>query len=306
MSRILLVGLSACLFAGAVPGQEVDYPVRHLEIESYWRLEPIRDRFDASGLERSPEGDLLVVRDKELAIYGVRLTPGSDVGVLYPHPRYRIPDPLPEGIGNHRFDVEGLAFDAEGTLHVSEESERRVLQVLPGPRLRSLPLDFSQAVRFFSPRDRNASLEGIAISGGRLFLANERSQGRLLEFDLETGVMIRSFLCKPRGSLWPDPHYSGLDWHDGSLYVLMRDEWMVVELRPPNMSIVRVIGYRDVEMAEQHRYRAAYPLSGAMEGILVEDEAIWLLTDNNGRGRVAAPGDRRPTLFRCRIRHDDP
>ncbi len=304
MSRLAPLFLCLLPWGAAAQDGDAEYAVGRLELEAAWRLDPPEGRFDASGIERSPEGDLLVVRDAELAIYGIRFSPDSDVARLYRHPGYRLPDPLPD-LGSRRFDVEGLAFDGEGTLYISDEYERRVLRIPSAGRIETLDLDLSQARRHFSPRDRNASLEGIAMGGGRLFLANERSKGRLFEFDPATGKMLHSFLCKPRENLWPDPHYSGLDWHDGKLYVLMRDAWLVVEMDPDKRTILRVLRYQDVERSEGNRYRASFPLAGSMEGILVEGDIVWLLTDNNGQPRLAAPEDTRPTLFRCRMRFGD-
>lgn len=36
-----------------------------------------------------------------------------------------------------------------------------------------------------------------------------------------------------------------------------------------------------------------------MEGLAVNRDFIWLVTDNNGLGRVRHREDLRPTLFQC-------
>ena len=275
-------------------------PVVSLEIESVWRLKSPGGRFDASGIERSPDGDLLVVRDRELTVYGVKFVPGSDEAILYPHERF--PTEIEgNGFGGPRFDVEGLAFDPEGNLYIADETERRVLRIVPGGRLEAVAIDLTLASSYFSKTNRNASFEGIAVGGGSLFLANERSEGRLFEFDLQTGALKASFGCKLPLPLFPVPQYSGLDWQNGKLYVLMREERVIVEVDPKDRSIVRLLRYHNVEMAEAHRYRVGIPMSGVMEGVLVEDDVFWLLTDNNGQGRVADRRDSRPSLFKCRI-----
>jgi hypothetical protein len=45
-------------------------------------------------------------------------------------------------------------------------------------------------------------------------------------------------------------------------------------------------------------YRTAFP-TGTMEGLAVDEKYFWLVTDNNGLGRIKFPRDARPTLFRC-------
>ena len=49
----------------------------------------------------------------------------------------------------------------------------------------------------------------------------------------------------------------------------------------------------------RHAYHKVYFFVGVMEGLALDDHNFWLVTDNNGLGRVANPQDRRPTLFKC-------
>lgn len=291
-------GLAICGFAqGATP----KYPTDFLEVESSWRLSSPAGRFDASGIERGPDGNLLVVRDSELAVYAVQFQEGSDVASLVRHARFVVPKEDLD-VGSERFDIEGLAMDSLGTLYVCDEYARRVLRYSARGKLDSIPLDLSSAAEFFSKTDVNASFEGIAIGGGRLFLANERNRGRLIELDLKTGAFQSSFVCQTGTSIWPDTHYSGLDWHDGKLFALIREEQAIIEIDPKGKTVSRVLRYHGVEFDKQHRYRTLVPFAGVMEGLLVEEEVFWLLTDNNGQARFADKTDSRPTLFKCRIK----
>lgn len=298
LALTLVFGGTACRTLGQVAPAK--HPTETLEIEGSWRLQSAVGRFDASGIERSPEGELLVVRDTELAVYAVRFGDNDSEATLVKHARYSVPK-TDLNVGPNRFDVEGLAFDDEGVLYACDEHARRVLRFTARGLIDSLPIDLDSVASFFSKSNRNASFEGIAIGGGKLYLANERSKGRLIELDLATGKTLGSFECRSGTSIWPDPHYSGLDWHNGRLYALMREEQSIVEVDPSDRSVTRVLRYHDIEFAKDHRYRTLVPLSGVMEGVLVEGNTVWLLTDNNGQGRYADQSDRRPSLFKCRI-----
>lgn len=285
-------------------GKTPKYPTDFLEVESSWRLQFSGGRFDASGIERGPEGDILVVRDSELAVYAVKFQEGSEIATLVKHVRYEVAaEDL--NVGSTRFDIEGLASDSEGILYACDEFARRVLRFSSKGELVSIPIDLAATSEFFSKSDRNASFEGIAIGEGRLYLANERNQGRLLELDLQTGELVSSFVCQTGLSVWPDTHYSGLDWHDGRLFALIREEQAIIEIDPMEKKVNRIFRYHGIEFDKQHRYRTLVPFAGVMEGLLIEKDVIWLLTDNNGQARLADKTDTRPTLFRCRIKSID-
>ena len=298
LALALVFGGTACRTLGQVAPAKL--PTETLEIVASWRLQSPVGRFDASGIERSPEGELLVVRDAELAVYAVRFGDDDSEATLVKHGRYSVPK-ADLNVGPTRFDVEGLAFDDDGVLYACDEYARRVLRFTARGLIDSLPINLDSVASYFSETNVNASFEGIAIGGGKLYLANERSKGRLIELDLATGQTLGSFECRTGTSIWPDPHYSGLDWHNGRLYALMREEQSILEINPSDRSVTRVLRYHDIEFAKDHRYRTLVPLSGVMEGVLIEGETIWLLTDNNGQGRYADQADRRPSLFKCRI-----
>ncbi len=295
---VLAGGSTACKTLGQVG--KSPFPTVALELEGAWRLDaPVR-RFDASGIERGPKGDLLVVRDAELAVYAVRFNASPSTARLVKHARYVV-DPKKLTVGGSRFDVEGLAIDPQGILYACDERERRVLRFTARGKMDRVSLDFSQIQQYFSEHEVNASFEGIAIGPTSIFLANERSRGRLFEWDLRTGRLLHDFLSRTGTSVWPDAHYSGLDWHDGKLYALLREEQSVVEIDAQTREVLRVFRYNAIEFDPQHRYRTAVPFVGVMEGILVEGDVVWLVADNNGEGRYANRADRRPSLFKCRI-----
>ena len=280
------------------------FPTVVLELEKSWRLDSKVGRFDASGIERGPDGELLVVRDSELAVYAVRFEKDSDVAALVKHARYSV-DKRKLDVGVRRFDVEGLAIDAKGVLHACDEHARRILRFSSRGRIESIPIDLSSVESFFSKQDRNASFEGIAIGGGRLFLANERSRGRLIEFDLASMTVRGSFTFRTGATVWPDTHFSGLDWYDGKLFALLREEQAIAEIDPESKEITKLLRYHEIEFDKEFRYRALVPFFGVMEGLLVEGDVFWLLADNNGQALYADPSDSRASLFKCRLRTQD-
>ena len=296
--------LSCLSFELSAQPNGVKAPTVTLELEKSWRLQSKVGRFDASGIERGPNGELLVVRDSELAVYAVKFENESHVASLVKHARYSV-NKADLDVGVKRFDVEGLAIDAKGVLYACDEHARRVLRFSSRGLIESLPFDFSAVESFFSKQDRNASFEGIAIGGGRLFLANERSRGRLIEFDLSSMKMRGSFSFRTGASVWPDTHFSGLDWYDGRLFALLREEQAIAEIDPDSKRITRLLRYHEIEFAKEFRYRSLVPFLGVMEGLLVEDDVFWLLADNNGQSLYSDSSDTRASLFKCRLAPGD-
>ncbi len=278
-------------------------PTELLEIEQSWRLDSRGSRFDASGIERGPKGEILVVRDSELAVYGVRFQEGSDSAKLIKHARYLV-DKDQLNVGVRRFDMEGLATDSTGLLYACDEHARRILRFTARGLIDAIPIDFSSFSSYFNKSDINASFEGIAIGDGTIYVANERSYGRIIEVDLKTNTTKGSFTFRTGGTAWPDTHFSGLDWDDGKLYALLREEQTIAQIDTQTKKPNRLIRYHEVEFAKEHRYQTLLPFFGVMEGLMVEGDTFWLLADNNGQGRYANKSDSRPTLFKCRIKSE--
>jgi glutamine cyclotransferase len=181
---------------------------------------------------------------------------------------------------------------------VCEEANRWILRWDPTTRtVERLAIDWSPVKKFFS-HDPNASFEGLAVGQGKLYVANERSVGRIIVVDLETLRVEADFAVRPFGSVARDLDYSDLSWFDGSLYVLLRESRKVLQVEPKSRRVLAEFDYGAIERAPEYAYQNPYP-TGAMEGLAVDREFIWLLTDNNGQRRIKYPGDSRPTLFRC-------
>ena len=145
--------------------------------------------------------------------------------------------------------------------------------------------------------DRNASFEGVAVGGGKLWVANERQRGRIIVVDLATLKAERDFAVYPSNSKAFDPHYSDLCWFNGELWVLMREARTLLRVDPKTEDVLAEFSFSDMERKKEVVYNSRYPTS-TMEGVAVDADYIWLCTDNNGQSRWIAPGDIRPTLFK--------
>lgn len=282
-----------------LPAKDV-VPTHTLHAAQVWHLDCERPkRFDASALQRMKDGSLVTVDDKTTRLFRIELDGSAGRLVPTDHeflPRkpVRKPGTKPEP----RPDPEGLAVDENGDVYICEESQRQVFRYNPVSRTtQRLEIDWTPVKRWFSA-DANASWEGIAAGGGKLYLANERSRGRIVVVDVATLKVERDFQVRPPEVQAADVHYSDLCWHSGQLWVLCRESRCVLQVDPTSEKVLASFDYEAIERDPQNAYAHPYPY-GFVEGLYVEAENIWLAVDNNEFPRVADKNDRRPQLWRC-------
>jgi hypothetical protein len=296
--------LSVWLWAAGCASRPVppstSWPRYVLRAEQVVQLNPPQgERFDASGLLLLPDGELLTLNDRGPTLYRIEFLDGTNAADLLPLTDCFAPQQLaplrPERADP--FDCEGIARDTQGRLYLCEEFNRWVLRCDPKlARVERLPIDWSPVQGSFSHVDRNASFEGIAVGGKRLYLANERTSPVIIEVDLGSLRVTDHFAVYPARTSLLGTHYSDLAWHDGRLYVLCRQHRVVLEVDPRNHCVLAEFDYRALE--DQLDYLKQFP-AGVMEGLAVNRNFIWLVTDNNGFGRTRFPKDLRPTLLKC-------
>jgi hypothetical protein len=276
---------------------------RPLRLVQAWRLTPPKpERFDASALLRLPDGNLLTINDKKAGIYRIELPTQGDSAALVAVPDQFNASALDHASGQpaRSYDLEGLARDPQGRLYVCAEGSRRVFRHDPTTgRTELLAIDWTPVRRWFS-RDGNASWEGIAAGGGKLYLANERSVGRIVVVDLDSLRVTGSFSVSPPETPARDTHYSDLCWADDRLWVLCRESHGVLKVDPARERVEASYSYAAIEKDPKYGYLNPLPY-GFVEGLSVHDGEIWLVVDNNGIGRMADPKDLRPSLWRCKI-----
>lgn len=289
--------------AGAAPQPDAGWPIHRLEPDLIWQLNlPDLEPFEASALLLTPTGELLTVNNRGPEIFKVRLPDGSGAADLimdrkaFAGSQLRLVAPTPLG----RYDCEGLARDHLNRLYLCEESQRWILRWDPRTdQTERLNIDWSPVQSFFSKSNRNASFEGVAVGGDRLYVANERQQGRIIVVDLDSLTVLGSFEVRTHRKLPWDTHYSDLSWHRDRLYVLCREGRAILRVDPATRAVEAEYDFASIELNPEWRYRTRVPLAGLMEGLAVDAQHIWLVTDNNDAPRVQDPQDRRPTLFRC-------
>jgi len=293
-----VLSLNGCATAPPIP--ETLWPQHTLKADRVTILNPPGGgRFDASGLLWTKAGMLLTVNDRSPGLYQVE-TPGGRVeSGLQPLAHCFTPEQLVPlaALKKDHYDCEGIAQDEQGRLYVCEEMNRWILRWDPkAGRVESLPIDWAPVRDFFSGVDANASFEGIAIGEGRLYVANERTAPVIIVVDLARLKVTGHFTVQPRQNSFFGTHYSDLSWFDGKLWVLCRQHRIVLEVNPRTQQVLAEYHYRAVE--DQLGYRTTLPV-GIMEGLAVDRDYIWLLTDNNGLERKGTHDDIRPTLVRC-------
>jgi hypothetical protein len=287
------------------PGQNApDFKAYILKAEHVWQMNlPEGQRFDASGLFLEKGGRLLTESDQQIGVYQVTFDAGSNAVNLV-----RLPDcftaaqlaPFAREKYGH-YDCEGVTEDDQGRIYLCEEANRWILRFDPRSKtVERLNIDWRPVEKYFSS-DRNAAWEGIAIHGSTLYVANERKKGRLIAVNLNTLKVTDDFVIPASWSWWFwDAHYSDLCWFDGALYALMREDHVILKIDPVTHLVLAEYNFHQMERGHEVDYYRLYPMTGVMEGLAVDKNYFWLCTDNNGLGRKKYPGDRRPTLFRCR------
>lgn len=269
-----------------------------LAAETFWRIElPQGQRLDASGLIWA-DGKMLIVADGNPTLFEVDLSE-TNIARVKRSDIFTWPQLTPFMAGKRgRFDLEGLARDDGGRIYACEEANRWVFRFDPATtKVERLEIDWTPVQKYFSS-DQNASFEGIAVGGGKLWLANERERARVIEVDLDTLKVVGDFAPEP--SFWAlVTHYSDICWFEGHLFLLLRHHRLILEIDPTTHAVLAEYNYLEMEEAPEHRYLRTYP-TGTMEGLAVDKEYFWLLTDNNGFGRQQDSTDRRPTLFKCK------
>jgi hypothetical protein len=225
----------------------------------------------------------------------------DDRAVFTPFLEFRAP-PLP---ATPRLDFEGITCDDEGNFYLVSERALRILRVeRDGSRSRWITpslKQYGEKSGLFTIT--NGGLEGIAFVGpGHFFLCAERqARGILKVFTEPLTFHARAWNCDegetPSHPTRP-PDFSDLYYEKGVLYALGRGtEWIArievtesgVCLETPLWSLAPILS--------DPRYDYIDSTYGQAEGFCMDADRLYVILDNNGQARKAAPEDNRPLLF---------
>ncbi len=303
--RSLLLLAVLCLTGCRTSAQETNSPAPKrlvLKPSSAWQINlPSDGRFDSSALMLQPNGELWTLCDNHTNLYRIDFPKGTNAASLTVLPQFLKPSQLAPFNKDKidRYDIEGLTRDDRGRIYVCEEANRWILRMSPdGSTLERLAIDWSPVAKQFDPKDGNASLEGVAVIGNHLFVANERSLPRIIVVDLTTLKVIDDFCPTYNIPLINEAHFSDLAAYNGHLFILVRSRAQILEVDPASRRVVAEYDWSACERDPEFAYLTRFN-TGNMEGLAVDAGGFWMVTDNNGLGRKTHPDDIRPTLFRC-------
>jgi len=267
-------------------------------------------RMDLSGLTHDGSG-FYVISDTSTQneIYQLNLDHDKNEASLKAHasfPRPWLKSYLKRNAGQGRFDLEGITW-CQGGFYLAEESTRSILSLNLKGMAEEHPLGFD---KFHAKKGkmspfsgvRNAGLEAIACdeNKGLLYVFNERQfrmgyvyslkEKKLLEqFDFPSGNTLPRF----EKSFWIYPDFAGADFHGGKLYVLVRNQRLILEVDPESYAVLRRLSFA---RHTEHLYQKNDPF-GLAEGLVVRRDKFYIVLDNNGHPRRNNQNDIRPVLL---------
>ncbi len=303
-----VIGTSAAACAAEAAALD-SLALRHVyRIDGPPRLEP-------SGLAYC-NGQLLMVSDKHNAkIFQLDRAGDTAYAVVnrelkdIPPPReitlpwlHRAQNWSAEHLFNVRYDWEGITCDPAGALYLVSETFGQVLQVDANGAMRWLDAPLYESAHAQGMLQRfNAFFEGIQWTAVGLLLAAEREERGLVEVQNEPAPRpVRAVSVAPSGLPHPTTHkrtsdFSGLAAANGKLYTLERNDSAVCRRARDNFAIEQCWSYAFAENNPDHVYKdTSY---GQAEGLEIVGDALFVVIDNNGQPRRAAPMDVRPVLF---------
>ena len=284
--------------------QDSDPPPKQyrLSLDKVWQVDtPAGERFDASALLWTTNHQLLTVNDRGPDLFQIVFPEGKGAPVIKAMPGMFSQAQFARFASQKktRFDTEGIGQDEQGRFYICEETDRWILRLDPATRqVERLAIDWEPVRQHFDPKDTNASFEGVAVGDGKLYVANERSHCRILVADLTSLKVTDNFLVRPINNNAADFHYTDLCYFEQSLWVLLRDVRTVLQVDPATHQLKAQFDFAHLELRPDLAYLSSF-VTGSMEGLAVTKDEIWLITDNNGLGRLKFPKDIRPTLLKC-------
>ncbi|WP_428239644.1 hypothetical protein [Gynuella sp.] len=265
-------------------------------------------RLDASGLSECG-GALLAVADNiDHDIFKIDLS--GTTATIHPYVSLTVTDRpavdfsikhrlqhFADGLFNHhRFDWEGIDCTDQGYVLASESDAR--LYYFSNNGIQTGYTDiYPQAVKAGWFQVYNAFIEGIAYWQGTFYGAAERDPRGMFTVHRDSDAVVFSDLPNDTGLTFVrnSLDIADLDIFDGDLYTLERNASAICKRTLEGFTSLSCYSYEAVEWSDQYGYRDTQ--YGIGEGVAVTATRLYVLLDNNGKGRIADSDDTRAILL---------
>lgn len=296
--------------ANAASNGSTSTPVARAQLLNAWWIDG-SEGLDISGLSFC-SGELLAVADKSSErIYRLAPEPGR--------PRVRLDrkvdfsrPPLPEdqpvtlkartlhyASKPLSMDFEGITCDDAGIYLLSERHNRIALLEESDLSGRWLPVRWSESAHAHGFLQlANAESEGLVKIAGDFWVALERDPRGLLKLAAGDDIGERFYQVPPVHGLdfrGRSEDLTALAYYDGAMFTLERNAFAVCRRTIETLEAEWCVHYREIEEGDEFVYRDTR--FGKGEGLAVNSDGIFVVLDNNGVTRSAAPDDSRGLLI---------
>ncbi|AJQ94336.1 SdiA-regulated domain-containing protein [Gynuella sunshinyii] len=265
-------------------------------------------RLDASGLSDCG-GDLLAVADNiDGDIFKIDLS--ANAATIKPYLSLTVTDRpavdfsikhrlqhFADGLLNHhRFDWEGIDCTDQGYVLASESDARLYYFSTDGTQTGFTDV-YPQAVNAGWFQVYNAFIEGIAYWQGTFYGAAERNPRGMFTVNGDSDTVVFTDLPNDDGLTFVrnSLDIADLAIFDGYLYTLERNASAICKRTLQGFTSLSCYSYAAHEWSDRYGYRDTE--YGIGEGLAVTANRIYVLLDNNGKGRIADPDDTRTMLL---------
>ncbi len=291
---LIIIGLLCCLKASSEIISLDDFQVMNLNTPH--PIEP-------SGLTLK-DGQLYTVCDDANVIYKVNVLDLHNAEVVVDQ-RLDVTQ-----LSALNLDLEGITV-VDGEFFVVSEVHHKLIS-LKGDKVTWIPEIggvYADAFKAGLFQLYNAGMEAVTYLGDQTFLMSVERQPRgLIEvtFDAEFKSIIKQSNQLFDDSKYPlvesrKPDLAGLYYHQGVVYALYRNAYIIHELIKDKQGIYQegqAWSYEHIVKDPQYAYQDMQ--FGHAEGLAVDDEYFYLIVDNNNDSRLLNPNDKRPLLIKAK------
>ncbi len=200
-------------------------------------------------------------------------------------------------------DFEGITTCSKDVFYVIAERKRLLLKInMSDFTIEEMKtgldkfINANQHLEIDRHHKTNAGLEGIAYNcdDNLIYLANERDKPYIFVFDVDNSQILS--VHKPPYFENKGADISDMIFYKRHLYLCYRNNREIWKVNCQNFKTVNILSYKAVVDDEQFVYNTGERF-GIVEGLYIDDNYIYLMTDNNSSQRQADNDDFRPTLF---------